>query len=221
MASKREGDGAIRSSKRFKANPKISDIAVDEAPTSDRPRKTITANAPVDVVLYKVTDAAADIWEDCVEGAPLYQIQIEHAARKPITYQMKNNFNAFLRECGGPMPGSLDDLQSTCGIRLVVGGDDPFEVGFVQWRPAFYVVGDLKNFLFLLDGWFKYISRVAVRQNPFQVRLYPNVDIDISEAWGELEYEHYTLNVPSAHLPLGFFEGTPIFGKEIIWVIRL
>jgi len=204
--------------KRSKAVPKLSEIVIDEAPQPVPPFKTAPANAPANVVLCKVTDEAADLWDDCVPGAPLYQIQIEHAARGSITYQIRDTFNAFLRECENHVPDSLDALQSACGIRLVVGGDDPFEVGFVKWRPTFYVVGDLKNFLLLLDGWFKHVAHAVARECPIEVHLHPNADVDVAGALSDLEYEHYVLSVPSKRLPLDFFEGTPIFGKEIVWV---
>ena len=91
--------GDIQSLKRPQAAPRLSEIVIDESPQPAPPFKTTAPNAPVHVVLYKVTDEAADLWEDCVPGAPLYQIQIEHAARGSITYQIKDTFNAFLRAC--------------------------------------------------------------------------------------------------------------------------
>ena len=40
------------------------------------------------------------------------------------------------------MPGSVQELERQVGVRLVVADrTDPEEVGFVQWRTAFYVAG--------------------------------------------------------------------------------
>ena len=57
-------------------------------------------------------------------------------------------------------PNSLETLLDRGGVKLVVSDkNDPDEVGFIQWRTAFYVVGpqgSMKNFFFLLDDFFSW-----------------------------------------------------------------
>ena len=52
---------------------------------------------------------------------------------------------------------------------------DPDEIGFVQWRPAFYAVGgssQLDNALLLLDAFFQYLATAMAKEKCFEVRLY-------------------------------------------------
>ena len=63
--------------------------------------------------------------------------------------------NDFLRSAHAAdqdMPTDVRALEDAVGVRLVVSDrTDPEDVGFAQWRVAFYLVGDLNNFLLLLD----------------------------------------------------------------------
>ena len=54
------------------------------------------------------------------------------------------------------------------------------------------------------------------REQPFEVHLCPHVGVDIADIWDDLAYEHYTLNEPSAVLPLKVFDAQPVIGKRII-----
>ena len=45
------------------------------------------------------------------------------------------------------MPASVQELERQVGVRLVVADrTDPEEVGYVQWRTAFYVAGRPSEF---------------------------------------------------------------------------
>eukprot|EP00973_Karenia_brevis_P054317 7546968-Karenia_brevis.AAC.1 len=118
---------------------------------------------------------------------------------------MRDSFNDFLRAAhaaDNAMPATLTQLEPAAGVRLVVTDKaDPDDVGFVQWRVAFYAP-DAGNFLRLLDGWFRYKEQQMARDEPFQVILRPHLGIDLATVWEDLQYEHYALQEPSATLPL-------------------
>ena len=70
---------------------------------------------------------------------------IDHQAQRAITFQIRDAVNDFLRQLhdnDAAMPGTVQELERQLGVRIVVADrTDPEEVGFVQWRPAFYVAG--------------------------------------------------------------------------------
>ena len=117
--------------------------------------------APVVVCMYKITDRASDLWSHFEEGdeAALFQVQIAHEARPSVCFDMVRTFNGFLAAGlqEGTMPKSARELESQCGIKLVITTtEDQDGIGtFVQWRVALYVGGQapdaLNNFLLLLD----------------------------------------------------------------------
>ncbi len=46
------------------------------------------------------------------------------------------------------MPANVQELERQVGVRLVVADrTDPEEVGYVQWRTAFYVAGRPQEWL--------------------------------------------------------------------------
>ena len=123
---------------------------------------------------------------------------------------------------------SKKDLEAL-GIRLSLGDQkDPDGVGFffcspysllfssslfqgfVPWRSAWYIAGDLENFMSLVDGsvsclslslalslslsvgWFIHKVKELARAEPFQVQLFPHIGVDaVANAWDDLTYEHY------------------------------
>ena len=170
--------------------------------------------------MYKYTDQAADLW-DLFHGRddlPLYQVQVTHEAQRSIVFSIRDSFNDFLRAAHAAniaMPASVQQLETAAGIRLVITDrSDPDDVGYKQWRVAFYAV-DLPNFLLILDGFFRFKAREASRDQPFQVMLRPHKGIDVSGVWDDLSYENYTLQEASDALPLHVFDAQPVVGKRI------
>ena len=45
--------------------------------------------------------------------------------------------------------------------------------------------------------------------------LHPHTGIELAPVWDDLGYEHYTLQEPSATLPLHVLEAQPVIGKRI------
>ena len=199
--------------------PKAGDISAERGPRPTQAPRRLPANAPVNVCLYRITDVAGDLWELFHEKEmPLFQVQVSHQAQRSVTWSMRESFNEFLRAghmTNNSLPASLQQLEIAAGVRLVVTDrSDPEDVGFQQWRVAFYCV-DLNNFLLLLDSFWKFKERQLARDTPFEITLYPHVGIDISPLWDDLEYEHYALQESGDVLPLHVFDAQPVVGKRI------
>ena len=168
----------------------------------------IMAPPPVIVTIYKATDNAVDAWEDAAAGAPLWQIQVHDDARRWPTLGLHAYFARFIER----QQLTLQSLERL-GIRIVATDRDPDNVGFVQWRVAFYVAGPesaLQNFLFLLDDFFVYL---AEKMLPFDVHLQPHINVKV--ACEDPSYKRTFLHEPAARLPLGIFEARPVFGNRV------
>ena len=206
--------------------PKASDCVVEEGPRPQRAAKRLPNHAPVVVCLYKFTDEASDVWNayEGVAGIKLWQVQMHHEARPSILFGIVDEFNLLLRKSHAKdenIPSSLADLQQRAGIKLTLTDrSDPHEVGFIQWRVAFYVAGKsdeaLKNFLFLLDDFFQMKRDAMARETPFEVVFHPHQGLDIADLEGNLAYEHYIFHKHALTLPLAIFEAQPIAGKRIV-----
>ena len=168
----------------------------------DGPRPVATprrlpASAPVSVCLYKISDQAGDVWDSFQDqDIPLWQIQMDHPAQRPITFQMRDGMNDFLRNAhasDADMPTDVRALEEAVGVRLVVSDrTDPEDVGFVQWRVAFYLAGDLNNFLLLLDDFFVYKAKAIAREQPFQVQIFTHTGVEVTVG-DDFTYEHVEL----------------------------
>ena len=149
----------------------------------------------------------------------MWQVQIDHPVQRPITFQMRDGVNDFLRAAHATdptMPADVRALEEAVGVRLVVADrTDPDEVGFVQWRVAFYVAGDINNFLLLLDDFFVYKAKAIAREQPFQVQIFPHTGVRVTVV-DDVMYEHVQINEQTATPPLGIFEAQPCIGKRIV-----
>eukprot|EP00973_Karenia_brevis_P004391 601668-Karenia_brevis.AAC.2 len=220
-ARKREVPNAAPSpSARPAKLPRAGDISVSEVSRPQQTSRRLPANAPVDVCIYHYTDQASDLW-DMFHGkddVPLFQIQVAHEAQRSIIFQMRQSFNDFLaiaKEEDSTMPSNLQQLETEAGVKLVVSDrTDPENVGFKQWRVAFYCT-DAPNFLRLLDSWFEHKTKQMAREQPIQVVLHPHTGIDLSGLEGDLSYQHYIINEAATQLPLHVFEAQPVVGKRI------
>ena len=165
------------------------------------------------VCIYKITDDATDVWSSCPSGNALYQVQMKHDARPSVMYSFINNFNSFLKkenEQNNEVPASLADLAREAYIRLVVANsEDANNYGFVPWRNAFYVCGDLesvKNFLVLCNGFFIYMKGQLARAESFDVEVYPSTGVDLLFDDGDVSFKMHS---PSKVLPMKIFEAQP------------
>ena len=132
-----------------------------------------------------------------------------------MLYQFKEKFGEFIRE---KLSGTtLAELQDKHGIRLVLGdANDPDDCGIVPWRIAFYVVGDLANFMYLLDDFWGHIAEKMATEKKCDVHVSMASDVSVDDTWENLAYPNYTLNEPqpSDKLPVSIFESPPCFGKR-------
>lgn len=173
--------------------PKASDITVSSQ-RHDATAKAIRRQspaAPVHICVYKITDQAADLWDMFREedNLPLFQVQMSHDAQKSLCYQLRERFMEYLqdanqKECA--IPATLKELETAAGVRLVIADRvDPDNIGFKQWRTAFYCT-DVKNFLCLLDGWFQHQEQQRAAAKQFDVAIHPHMNINLKDVAGTL-----------------------------------
>ena len=203
--------------------PMASQITIEEGPRPQRVPQRLPEVAPINVVIYKVTDNAGDLWGKFEQtDAKLWQVQMEHGARPSALFGIRRSFEDFLRSAhsdNDSIPTTLAELEKA-GVTLVLTDtEDPDGVGFIQWRTAWYVAGEedarpVINFLLLLDDFWKHTSKRLSRE--LEIRLHPHTNVDIAAVWDELEYEHYTLEEPTSKLPMGIFEAQPVKGKRVV-----
>ncbi len=110
---------------------KASEVVEEDGP---KPQKTtfrkLLANAPVEVVIFKYSDCAGDLWETfrTQDEQPLYQVQVKQDVARSICFQFKDKFAEFLRVTDG-VPDTLAELQEN-GVRLIIGDkNDPVPEG--------------------------------------------------------------------------------------------
>ena len=119
---------------------KASDVVIEDGPKPPaQMTRKFAANAPVNLVIHKVSDAAGDVWER-FKGSdePLWQLQLSQDSARPLTYQFRDRFGDYLRSTKD-VPDTIQELQDECGIRLVVGDkNDPDDVA-----GPFYVCADV------------------------------------------------------------------------------
>ena len=169
--------------------PRASDIVIPEklnTTTTSKPSRTDRKErAPLNVCIYPYTRETSDLWDLFAgkPGIPLYQVQLEHNARNSICFKIRDSFNAFLttvdEAANGAMPSTLQELEKAAGVRLIVTDRvDPDSIGFQQWRVAFYVAGDVKNFLKLLNDFL--MHKATEQDDVFDVELHPYNGVDLS-----------------------------------------
>ena len=224
VLKKRAVDGAPSPSPKV---PKASQLVmVEQGPRPMNPKR-LPESAPVQVCIYKISNCAGDCWSQ-YEGtdAALYQVQMVHDARPSCLFDLNRSFGDFLKTVHAEddsMPVTLQDMQSS-GIKLVLtDSQDPDGVGtFVQWRAAFYVVGDpnakpVQNFLLLLDEWWAFKSKTMGRE--LEVQYHPHASVgDLGDTADHLTYENCTVEDSSPTVPLGIFEAQPVVSKRIVTV---
>ena len=75
------------------------------------------------------------------------------------------------------------------------------------------MVGNLDNFINLLDMFWTHLAESMAKETNFQVEMWPASDVNV-DTWEGLSYTSYTLNEPTSKLPIGVFESPPCFGKR-------
>ncbi len=113
---------------------------------------------------------------------------------------LRDSFQDFLKEAAAQsegVPTTLDQLTDA-GVRLVISDrQDPDEVGFVQWRCAFYVAGQpgkaVQNFMCLFDDFI--VWKTTQLQKDVEVHVYQHHRAELTRTFcDELTYQHYHFN---------------------------
>ena len=201
--------------------PKVSEMK----PAEPRPQRA-TTNAPVVICVYPVTDCAGDLWAQFKDSnEKLWQVQVDHDARPSISVNIRRSFEEYLKEAaqgGGTTEiDTIQKLQSEAGIKLTMTGkDDNDSLGcFVQYRIGWYIAGDtdaLVNFFLLFDGYLQYKQKQFARAQPFEVKIHPYTDVDLSGAEEKMSYEPIEFKEPTRDLPLKWYECHPVIGNKIL-----
>ena len=149
--------------------PKVCDMKM-ETPRQNATTRPQT-NAPVNMCVYKITDASGDVWP-AFPDTKLWQIQIDHDARPSVSVAVVQGLNDYLKQTPGA-PDNVQKLQIDAGIKLVLTNlDDPDSLGcFVQYRVGLYVAGEfesLTNAFMLLDGYLQFKMKQLARASPFE-----------------------------------------------------
>ena len=88
--AKRRATAAIAATARPTKVPRASDVAVAQPIAKTSPSyRALPMSAPVNVCLYKATGCAGDVWDAVSSDVPLYQVQIEHGAQRPVTFHIR------------------------------------------------------------------------------------------------------------------------------------
>ena len=134
---------------------------MEEGPQPPKFRKR-EATAECVIAIFPYSKDARTVWDACAShGSTLWQVQLEHNAKDSITVGFYESFAKFLQQEENA-PDSINGLAEA-GIKLIVtDASDPDQIGFIRWRVAFYVAGDvtaLHNFLYLLDEFFVWVNQ--------------------------------------------------------------
>ena len=201
--------------------PALHKITLTPQQTPGRKRDRIQ---PVTVCMYKWTSSAPEAWAFVPENVgvdePLWQVQLEQQGKLSITTYIEEDFGEFLKvsgRCKQSRLGPLGELEETAGIRLVVTDTrDPDGVGFRPRRAAFYVAGNLQEFMLLFDSYVCHKAQQMLGEHAFAVHIHQHIGMDVSKFLQNLKYERYTVEDCCKHLPFGPFEAQPVCGVSII-----
>ena len=160
-------------------------------------------------------------------GIGVAEVQMEHDARPSITVNIVNQFNEFLKETAKGSAGQPDNLQklkAEAGITLTLTNtEDPDGVGcFVQYRAAWYIAGEvasLINAFLLFDRYFQFKNKQLARATPFEINIYPYVDVELPGLEEQMQYTPIKIHQPAATLPLKRFDAQPPASKRILALI--
>ena len=106
--------------KLHRVTPQPAAMLMDmDAPPVAAPQ-TIPRSAAVRMVVYKVSDCAADsVTGYAGTGAGLFEVMMEHAAYPSCLYRLRTEFDAFLRcahhNAADEAPSSIEELDAGAG----------------------------------------------------------------------------------------------------------
>ena len=74
----------------------------------------------------------------------------------------------------------------------------------------------LLNFFMLIDGYFQHRAKQLARATPFEVHIYPYVDVDLNGLAETMSYAPVTQHPQGRDLPLKIFQAHPVVGRKMV-----
>ena len=199
---------------------KVKKSARPKAQTTSRLPET----APVTVTIYKYTNSAADFVNGAAEDRPLYQVMVSHPARPSVAYNMVYRMNSFLQAMAQrdpTWPDSLYILRNSHGVSSIPTRTvDPDDVGYVPYRPAFYVEEDstgerLENFMNLMDEFFAHLQGSDEFTGPLEETIEPHEGVVLPNFEAQsLVHVPTSLRDAQMELSLKIFDAYPPNGQS-------
>ena len=134
-----------------------------ELQKSPRPQKKAklrrSEEGPVVMSVYLYSREAADFLPAAGPGLPLYACIFSHEAYPSVCYGVLDRLARFLANTAAAgNPGNIAALRESGVFLVLTKNVDPDHMGYVAYRPVFYVVGDVNNFLSLFDEFLAYAA---------------------------------------------------------------
>ena len=68
----------------------------------------------------------------------------------------------------------------------------------------------------LIDGYFQHRAKQLARATPFEVHIYPYVDVDLNGLAETMSYAPVTQHPQGRELPLKIFQAHPVVGRKVL-----
>ena len=163
------------------------DLKLQGSPGVAKKQKRRPETAPVIASVYKYTDEAADFLPSLNPGQALYQVIFTHDAYPSICYNTLQMFGRFMeRTAEDGNPGNYAALRRAGVILVLTKPLDPDRVGYVANRMAFYVAGDVNNFLHLFEEFLVFLTKEKdlhgsdAFPSGLSLSVEPHADVDLA-----------------------------------------
>ena len=124
------------------------DLKLQKAPRVEKRTKRKSEVGPVRMSVCLYSNEAADFMPSAAGGEALHGCIFTHEAYPSVTYNVLDRLARFLgRTAAQGNPANIGTLRASGVFLVLTKNTDPDQIGFVPYRPVFYVVGDVCNFL--------------------------------------------------------------------------
>ena len=183
-------------------------------------------SGPIVMQLNHYSSQASDIAQDAENSEKYWQLQLTHEDAFPsITFQIVTRLRGYIETQEGP--DELNEFMRRMGVRLCIAGpskDDRNEIGYQQWRIAFYIRGGknnegVTNFISFLDAFITHLANKEefVSTDPFSVTFEQQEGMEWGEFWTtEVEQDRFDVREVKNDPVLGVFSAAPPFGEKVV-----
>jgi len=172
---------------------------------------SLPAEAPVVIAITKYTNNASVFGRE-FHGTPLYQVQLAHECRPSVFGSVISGMQQFLKDAHTAdenFPENLAELREQGIVMTITNADDPFRVGFQQWRIAMYTDRDIMNLLSFIHDFIVYKITLDKKLKNIEVQLSGLSTFEKPESW--------TLNVEVEKVvPFSPFAAWPPYGTKVV-----